>query len=1216
LFDDSIDTTNITNVLLIDKDTLDYEVFYNSCNETTFPIVYSRTCNRNDLLQLLNNKFTKIDRLCFVFSLQPSYVFLNNELLFTDNESSPYSENVTFIINLIHQFNISTVDYLACDTLNYVNWQNYYNIILSNTTAILGASNDRTGNLKYGGDWTMESTGQDIETIYFNSQIQNYQKLLDYIGPSNVFLMDNNTIYGFGSNTDGQLGLGYTSTSVNTMVQMPNTTGKTPVAVSCGTWYTLVLMSDGTIYGTGQNTMGQLGIGNTTNQSSLTIMINTTGKTPVSISCGWQSTIVLMSDGTVYGCGKNDKGQLGIGSTSNRNTLTQMNIPSGKTPVMVNTGLGHTLVLMSDGTIYGCGNKPTIDYGIAGGGFSASLQLVPNSTGKTPSVIYSAVQSSFVLMTDSTVYAVGYNGYLGVAQGTSPVASFQQVINNTGKTFVDIYHGYLSRVFLMNDRTIYSIGNNYYGQLGVGDTTDRYTLTQLINTTGKTPVAITTGNNHTIVLMSDGTIYGTGENLSGQLGDGTLTSRNTLTLIPNNTGLNIKSFSGSRPKIYKLTPTISGFSIPSKSLNNGPFTITQPTSNSVGSFSYSSSNTSVATISGNTITIVGIGTTTITATQAETTYCSSGTATTTFIVDNPTPSLSNFSIPTKTVGNTPFTITPPTSNSDGSFSYSSSNTSVATISGNTITIVGAGTATIIAIQSSTLSYGSGTITASFQVNKATTSISSFSIPTKTFGNTPFTITSPTSNSNGSFSYSSSDESVATISGNIITIVGAGTTTITASQAETTSYTSATLTTTFQVSKATPSITGFSIPTKTYGDSSFTISDPSSNSTGTFTYSSSNTSVATISGNTITIVGPGTVTITASQGDSTNFNSGTQTTTFQVDKITPSITNFSVSTRRFGTSPFIITPPTSTSNGTFSYTSSDTSVATVSGSTITIVGAGTATITSSQAEAAFYKSGTLTTTIQVSKGIPSISSFSIPTKNYGDSAFTITPPTSNINGSFSYVSSDTSVATISGNTVTIVGQGTTTITATQAETTNYISGTIIASFQVSRAVLSISDFSISTKTYGDSPFTITPPASNSNGSFSYISADPSVATISGDTITIVGVGTASILAVQEKTSNYASGTITTSFQVDKATPSISGFSISTKTVGDSPFPIIQPASNSNGTFSYISTDPLVATISGNTVTIVGAGTVTILAIQEATSNYTSGITSFDLQVLSA
>jgi hypothetical protein len=198
----------------------------------------------------------------------------------------------------------------------------------------------------------------------------------------------------------------------------------------------------------------------------------------------------------------------------------------------------------------------------------------------------------------------------------------------------------------------------------------------------------------------------------------------------------------------------------------------------------------------------------------------------------------------------------------------------------------------------------------------------------------------------------------------------------------------------------------------------------------------------------------------------------------------------------------------------------------------------------------------------------------------------------------------------------VGTGISNITATQAETSNYISGTIIESFQVTKVIStpSISGFSIPTKTYGDSSFTITQPSSNSDGSFSYISSDYSVATISGNTITIVGAGTVNIIAIQEKTSIYTSGSISTSFQVDKATPSISGFSIPTKTYGDSPFTITQPTSNSIGTFSYLSSDSSIASISGNTITILGAGTVVILAIQEKTSNYTSGVISTELVIL--
>ena len=79
--------------------------------------------------------------------------------------------------------------------------------------------------------------------------------------------------------------------------------------------------------------------------------------------------------------------------------------------------------------------------------------------------------------------------------------------------------------------------------------------------------------------------------------------------------------------------------------------------------------------------------------------------------------------------------------------------------------------------------------------------------------------------------------------------------------------------------------------------------------------------------------------------------------------------------------------------------------------------------------------------------PTITNFSVPTKTYGDIPFTLTDPSSNSDGSFNYISSNTSVATISGNIVTIIGAGSSNITATQAVTYNYTSGTIDASFQV-------------------------------------------------------------------------------------------------------------------------------------------------------------------------
>ena len=163
----------------------------------------------------------------------------------------------------------------------------------------------------------------------------------------------------------------------------------------------------------------------------------------------------------------------------------------------------------------------------------------------------------------------------------------------------------------------------------------------------------------------------------------------------------------------------------------------------------------------------------------------------------PSAVLSNFSVPQKLVGDAPFVLTAPTSNSTGAFTYSSSNPAVATVSGTTVTIVGSGTTTITATQAATATHGSNSITATFNVLLLPT-LSNFTVPQKVVGDAPFALTAPTSNSTGAFTYISSNPVVATVSGTTVTIVGSGTTTITATQAATATYASNSINTTFTV----------------------------------------------------------------------------------------------------------------------------------------------------------------------------------------------------------------------------------------------------------------------------------------------------------------------------------------------------------------------------------------------------------------------------------
>ena len=177
----SEEINEFTNILLIDCQVPSYQTFVDSINSSTFPIVYSIRSSKTELLELLQKMFTSISRIsiCFASSLENVNMFLDCKPLFINNESEPYSENLQFIINITKEFSVKNIDYLACNTLNHPNWMNYYQILSESTGVKVGASNDKTGNIKYGGDWIMESTSEDIELIYFTKSIEYYQYLLD-----------------------------------------------------------------------------------------------------------------------------------------------------------------------------------------------------------------------------------------------------------------------------------------------------------------------------------------------------------------------------------------------------------------------------------------------------------------------------------------------------------------------------------------------------------------------------------------------------------------------------------------------------------------------------------------------------------------------------------------------------------------------------------------------------------------------------------------------------------------------------------------------------------------------------------------------------------------------------------------------------------------------------------------------------------------------------
>ena len=291
----------------------------------------------------------------------------------------------------------------------------------------------------------------------------------------------------------------------------------------------------------------------------------------------------------------------------------------------------------------------------------------------------------------------------------------------------------------------------------------------------------------------------------------------------------------------------------------------------------------------------------------------------------------------KTYGNAAFALTA-TSGSGLTVTYTSSNTNFATISGSTVTIVGAGIDTITAFQTGNNNYLAATpVKEVLTVNKANQTITFNTLATQTYGNAPFVLTA-TSSSGLPITYSSGTTSVATINDSLLTIVGAGSSIITASQAGNANYNSAgSKTETLNVSRASQTITFTTIPALTYGGSPITLTATSTSGL-TVTFVSSNSSIASISGNTLTIVGAGSCNITAEQSGNTNYAAATNVVqSITIAKEAQTITFPAIPGQTFGNPPVTLTA-TSSSGLAITYTSSNSSVATVSGSTLTINGA--------------------------------------------------------------------------------------------------------------------------------------------------------------------------------------------------------------------------------------------------------------------------------------
>jgi alpha-tubulin suppressor-like RCC1 family protein len=339
-----------------------------------------------------------------------------------------------------------------------------------------------------------------------------------------LVLKTNGTVWGFGTNTGGQLGNGDFADAVPVAVQTGLPSGAVAVSIAAGWYHGLALLSTGDVYGWGYNGLGPVGDG-TSNTDYLSPVPLPALANVTTLACGTEHSLCIRNDvnhpRTVYTWGDNSWGQLGNGSFGGIGP-TPTEIPGLTDVIAIAASERHSLAVKSDGSVWAWGDNNFYELGLGPGGpgSSPSPVQVPGISG---AVAVSAGQLfSVVLCQDGTVWAWGVNGSAQLGVPSIPYSDTPLQVSGVAGA-VSISSGWEFTLALLGNGTAVGWGTNSFYQLG-NATAGNYVYTPVPVQELSGAISISTGMNHSMARMSNGTLHSWGIAAQGQLGVAPVTS--------------------------------------------------------------------------------------------------------------------------------------------------------------------------------------------------------------------------------------------------------------------------------------------------------------------------------------------------------------------------------------------------------------------------------------------------------------------------------------------------------------------------------------------------------------------------------------------------------------------------------------------------------------------------------------------------------------------
>jgi alpha-tubulin suppressor-like RCC1 family protein len=276
---------------------------------------------------------------------------------------------------------------------------------------------------------------------------------------------------------------------------------------------TLTVLTNGSLWAMGDNYHGQLGDG-TRMQSNSPLPILSTGVQMVAAGGGFN--LYVRTDGSLWAIGNNETGQLGDGTTTDRHTPVQI-LSSGVQAVAA--GDVFSLILKTDGSLWAMGYN---DRGELGDGTTTERNSPVRILSGGVQAIAAGYYHSLILKTDGSLWAMGANNCGQLGDGTKIQRNSPVRILSSGVQAIAA--GGSQSLFLKTDGSLWAMGGNWDGQLGDGTATEQDSPVEVLSGGVQ---AIAAGGYHSLILKTDGSLWATGWNGYGQLGDGTTTQRNS-----------------------------------------------------------------------------------------------------------------------------------------------------------------------------------------------------------------------------------------------------------------------------------------------------------------------------------------------------------------------------------------------------------------------------------------------------------------------------------------------------------------------------------------------------------------------------------------------------------------------------------------------------------------------------------------------------------------